>query len=143
MESVKWDLANFVKKSDANWDILNPSLVRMGVTIRKCASLLALVEGKQEAELKHVLQAIAAAEEWVKNLMIVSTQISASDFERNCDLIEQFVRERDNSVKLEVVNRRFKSWRVRDLQEAVGALCSQGRLREISGKTGKFLEVNK
>jgi hypothetical protein len=143
MESVKWDLANFVKKSDANWDILNPSLVRMGVTIRKCASLLALVEGKQEAELKHVLQAIAAAEEWVKNLMIVSTQISASDFERNCDLIEQFVRERDNSVKLEVVNRRFKSWRVRDLQEAVGALCSQGRLREISGKTGRFLEVNK
>lgn len=143
MESVKWTLANLVKKSDANWDILNPSLVRMGTTIRKCASLLALVEGLDEADVKHVLQAIAAAEEWVKNLLIVASQISASDFERNTDLIEQFVKERDDSVKLEVLNRRFKSWRVRDLNEALGALYSQGRLKEVSTKSGKFVEVNK
>jgi hypothetical protein len=115
----------------------------MGATIRKCASLLALVEGKEEAELKHVLQAIDAAEEWVKNLMIVGSQISASDFERNCDLVEQFVRERDDKVKLEFVNRRFKAWRVRDLQETIGALISQGRLKETSSKEGKWLEVNK
>jgi hypothetical protein len=143
MESVKWDLANLIKKSDVNWDILNPSLVRMGTTIRKCASLLALVEGRDEADLKHVLQAIEAAEEWVKNLMIVGSQISASDFERNCDLVEQFVRERDDKVKLEFVNRRFKAWRVRDLAETIGALTSQGRIKETSGKDGKWLEINK
>jgi len=143
MESVKWDLANLVRKSDVNWDILNPSLVRMGTTIRKCASLLALVEGRDEADLKHVLQAIEAAEEWVKNLMIVGSQISASDFERNCDLVEQFVRERDDKVKLEFVNRRFKAWRVRDLAETIGALTSQGRIKETSGKDGKWLEINK
>lgn len=143
MESVKWDLANLVKKSDVNWDILNPSLVRMGTTIRKCASLLALVEGKEEANLKHVLQAIDAAEEWVKNLMIVASQISASDFERHCDEVEQFVKERDDKVKLEFVNRRFKAWRVRDLQETISALVSQGRLKEIADKSGKWLAVNK
>jgi hypothetical protein len=143
MEVVKWDLANLVKKSDVNWDILNPSLVRMGTTIRKCASLLALVEGLDEADEKHVLQAIEAAEEWVKNLFIVAGQISASDFERNCDLVEQFVKERDDKVKLEFVNRRFKAWRVRDLQETIGALTSQGRLKESSDKNGKWLEVNK
>ena len=143
MESVKWDLANLVRKSDVNWDILNPSLVRMGTTIRKCASLLALVEGLDEADVKHVLQAIQAAEEWVKNLMIVGSQISASDFERHCDEVEQFVRERDDKVKLEFVNRRFKAWRVRDLQETIGALTSQGRLKEVSDKNGKWLEVNK
>ena len=143
MEQVKWDLVNLVKKSDVNWDILNPSLVRLGVTIRKCASLLALQEGCDEADTKHVLQAIEAAEEWVKNLLIVSSQISASDFERNTDLVEQFVQEREGRIKLELVNRRFKAWRVRDLQEAIGALCSQGRLREVSDKGSKYLEVNR
>lgn len=143
MTEVKWQLANLVKTSDTNWDILNPSLVRMGVTIRKCASLLALVEGRNDADVKHVLQAIQAAEEWVKNLFIVAEKISASDFERNCDEVEAYVKAKDGKIKLEFVNRRFKAWRVRDLQESIGALCSQGRLREISDKAGKWLEVNK
>lgn len=143
MTKVKWDLANIVKPSDPNWDIINPSMVRMGVTIRKCASLLALSEGKDEAQEIHVLKAIAFAEEWVKNLFIIAEQISASDFERNCDLVEQFVKERDGKVKLEFVNRRFKAWRVREIQETISALVSQGRIRELSGKEGKWLELNK
>jgi hypothetical protein len=143
MSKVKWDMVNLVKKSDQNWDIINPSLVRMGITIRKCASLLALSEGLGEADVKHVVKAIQYAEEWIKNLFIIAEQISASDFERNCDLVEQFVKERDNKVKLEFVNRRFKAWRVRDLQESINALVSQGRIRELSGKEGKWLELNR
>jgi hypothetical protein len=143
MSKVKWDMVNLVKKSDQNWDIINPSLVRMGITIRKCASLLALSDGLEEADVKHVVKAIEYAEEWIKNLFIIAEQISASDFERNCDLVEQFVKERDNKVKLEFVNRRFKAWRVRDLQESINALVSQGRIRELSGKEGKWLELNR
>ena len=143
MSKVKWDMVNLVKKSDQNWDIINPSLVRMGITIRKCASLLALSDGLDEADVKHVVKAIEYAEEWIKNLFIIAEQISASDFERNCDLVEQFVKERDNKVKLEFVNRRFKAWRVRDLQESINALVSQGRIRELSGKEGKWLELNR
>jgi hypothetical protein len=143
MTQVKWDLAHLVKKSDSNWDIINPSLVRLGVTIRKCASLLALSDGRDRTEEYDVLCAIHYAEEWVKNLMIVSSQISASDFERNCDEVENFVRERDGRVKLEFVNRRFKAWRVRDLQEAIGALCSQGRIKEQSEAGGKWLALNR
>jgi hypothetical protein len=142
MTEVKWALANIVPKSDPNWDIINPSLVRMGVTIRKCASLLALSEGKNEAAIIHVVKAIRFAEEWVKNLLIVAETISASEFERNCDLVEQFVKERDGRVKLEFVNRRFKAWRVREIQEVIGALTSQGRVREHSGKEGRWLEIN-
>ena len=143
MTQVKWDLANLVKKSDANWDIINPSLVRMGVTIRKCATLLAVSDGRKVTELIDVLKAIEAAEEWVKNLLIVARQINASDFERACDEVEAFVRTKDDKVKLEFVNRRFKAWRVRDLQEAIGALASQGRLKEVSEAGGKWLVINK
>ena len=143
MSKVKWDMVNLVKKTDQNWDIINPSLVRMGITIRKCASLLALSDGLDEADVKHVVKAITYAEEWIKNLFIIAEQISASDFERNCDLVEQFVKERDGKVKLEFVNRRFKAWRVREIQETISALVSQGRIRELSGKEGKWLELNK
>jgi len=143
MTQVKWALVNLVKKSDPNWDIINPSLVRMGVTIRKCATLLAVSDGRKVTELIDVLKAIESAEEWVKNLLIVARQINASDFERACDEIELFVRGKDDRVKLEFVNRRFKAWRVRDLQEAVGALASQGRVKEVSEAGGKWLVTNK
>jgi len=143
MTQVKWALVNLVKKSDPNWDIINPSLVRMGVTIRKCATLLAVSDGRKVTELIDVLKAIESAEEWVKNLLIVARQINASDFERACDEIEFFVRGKDDRVKLEFVNRRFKAWRVRDLQEAIGALASQGRVKEVSEAGGKWLVTNK
>lgn len=143
MTKVKWDLVNLVKKSDPNWDIINPSLVRMGVTIRKCATMLAVSDGRRTTELIDVLKAIEAAEEWVKNLMIVARQINASDFERACDEVESFVRTKDGRVRLEQVNRRFKAWRVRDLQEAIGALASQGRVKEVSESGSKYLVVNK
>ena len=143
MTQAKWKLVNLVKKSDPNWDIINPSLVRMGVTIRKCATLLAVSDGRKETELIDVLKAIEAAEEWIKNLMIVARKINASDFERACDEVEAFVRSKDDKVKLEFVNRRFKAWRVRDLQEAIGALASQGRIKEVSESGGKWLAINK
>ena len=143
MTQVKWKLVNLVKKSDPNWDIINPSLVRMGITIRKCATLLAVSDGRKETELIDVLKATEAAEEWVKNLMIVARKINASDFERACDEVEGFVRSKDDKVKLEFVNRRFKAWRVRDLQEAVSALASQGRIKEVSESGSKWLVVNK
>ena len=143
MTKVKWELVNLVKKSDPNYDIINPSLVRLGVTVRKCATMLAASEGRHMTELIDVLKAVEAAEEWVKNLLIVARQISASDFERACDEVESFVHSRDDKVKLEQVNRRFKAWRVRDLQEAIGALASQGRLKEIADSGSKYLVVNK
>lgn len=143
MTQVKWDLANLVKKSDPNWDIINPSLVRLGVTIRKCATLLAVSDGRSQTEMIDVLKAIEAAEEWVKNLLIVARQINASEFERNCDEVEAFVRSKDDRVKLEQVNRRFKAWRVRELQETIGALASQGRVKEVSEAGGKWLIINR
>jgi hypothetical protein len=143
MTQVKWKLMNLVKVSDPNWDIINPSLVRMGVTIRKCATLLAVSDGRMQTELIDVLGAIQAAEEWIKNLLIVARKINASDFERACDEVEAFVRSKDDKIKLEFVNRRFKAWRVRDLQEAIGALASQGRLKEVSEAGGKWLVINK
>ena len=98
---------------------------------------------RKTTELIDVLKAIEASEEWVKNLMIVARKINASDFERACDEVESFVNSKEDKVKLEFVNRRFKAWRVRDLQEAIGALASQGRIKEVMDSGAKWLVVNK
>lgn len=143
MTEVKWTLANLVKTTDPNYDILNPSLVRLGVTIRKCASLLALADGRQQTEMVDVLNAIHYAEEWVRNLIVIASQISASSFERQTDEVEAFVKASDDRVRLERVNRRFKSWRMRDLQESISSLQQQGRIVEVSEKGVKYLAVNK
>lgn len=143
MQEVKWTMSTMLT-SHRNWDILEPSLVRMGVTIRKCASLLALSEGKDVADERHVLLAIEAAEEWVTNLVNLSDKISASDFERACDRIEQYVVERGGSVELAVLNRRFRAIDARFLDGYLKALIGQGRLREGGGeKQRKYIELNK
>lgn len=143
MQEVKWSMSTMFS-THRNWDIIEPSLVRMGVTIRKCASLLALSEGEDEASLRHVLLAIEAAEEWVTNLVNLSDKISASDFERQCDRIEQYVVERGGSVELAVLNRRFRALDARFLSGYLEALKGQGRLRAIDGEKKRvYIEINK
>lgn len=143
MTEVKWKLANLVKTTDSNYDILNPSLVRLGVTIRKCASLLALADGRDRTELVDVLTAIHYAEEWVRNLLIIASKISASSFERQCDEVEAFIKSAENKIRMERVNRRFKAWRMRDLQESINSLQQQGRIVEVSERGAKYLAINK
>lgn len=138
MQEVKWQMTKMFE-GHQQWDVLEPSLVRMGVTIRKAASLLALSEGKEIAELRHVLLAIEAAEEWVTNLLTVAGKISASDFERSCDQIEAFVSTKAGEVKKTVVLRRFRAIDYRLFEGYLKALYQQGRLREFVGQGNQVM----
>jgi len=142
LQDAKWELIQKYEK-DANWEILEPSLVRMGVTIRKAASLMAMADGRSQIDLTDVLLSLEAAEDWITNLTIVADQISASDWQRACDEIEEFVREKGGSIKRELVIRRFKHIELRFVQGYLDSLYAQGRLREIDG-TGraKYIELN-
>ena len=73
----------------------------------------------------------------------MADQISASDWQRACDEIEEFVREKGGSIKRELVIRRFKHIELRFVQGYLDSLYAQGRLREIDG-TGraKYIELN-
>ena len=133
LQDAKWQLTKTFEK-DRNFEILEPSLVRMGVTIRKAASMLAVSEGRTKATLRDVLMALEAAETWVANLVTVASQISASDWERACDEIVAFVDSRGGEVKREVVMRKFKSVELRFLLSYLDALYGQGRLREFNGE---------
>lgn len=132
-----YDLA--VKR--AEWEILDPSIVRLYESVRKAASLLALDDGRTEVELRDVVCAIAYAEEWVENLFYVCEQISASIWAREVDEVENFVLAKGGEVLRQVVFRKFASRHPRDLLLQIDALHAQGRVVEADKDGKKYLRA--
>lgn len=120
------------------WDILDPSLIRLSESVRKAASLLALEDGRAEVELDDLLVALVAAEEWVSSLFYVTQQISASQWAREVDEIEQFLIAKGGEVNREVLMRKFASRHIRDLQTQIETLHAQGRMVEAEDKGRKL-----
>lgn len=127
----------------AEWDVLEPSIIRLSESVRKAASLLALDDGRAEVELRDVVLAIVAAEEWTANLFFVAEQISASAWAREVDEIEQFVMAKGGTVGREVVMRKFASRHLRDLMTQLESLHAQGRVVEAEDKGKKILRLVK
>lgn len=123
------------------WDTLDPSLIRLSESVRKAASLLALEESRTEVELRDVVLAIEAAEEWVGNLFWVTAQISASAWAREVDEIEAFVLSRGGQVTRQALFRKFASRQLRDLLQQLEHLHAQGRVVEVTEDQKKFLRA--
>lgn len=137
LQTAKWEMATMFT-GDKNFDILEPSLVRMGVTIRKCASLLALSEGRVVSELRDVLRALEAAEEWIGNLIIISNKLSASDWQRACDDVEAYIQSRPGGVaKRSDVMRRFRAVEGQKMVMYLRSLSDQGRIKEYTDRDRK------
>lgn len=135
---AKWDLVNLSTAEDQNFDILNPSLVRMGVNIRKAATLLALADGRDEVNIDDVILAIQAAEEWTDNLFDITSRISASEWQRACDEVEEFVLSKGEPVSKVSVIRRFRAIETKYLTSYLESLYAQGRLYEFKGTNGAW-----
>src|SRR5690606_41001355 len=115
---------------------------RMGPNVRRAASLLALEDGRDEVLLQDVLIAIEQAEEWIANLFLMAQKVSASQWARDVDEIENFIRAKNGRALFEVVMRKFNSRRNRDLLEQIASLQAQGRVREANKNGRKYLEIN-
>jgi len=144
IQDAKWQL-NKMFERDPNFEILQPALVRMGVMIRKAASMLVLSEGRTVIEVRDILLALKAAEEWTSSLAIVARQIVASDWQRATDEIEAFLDGLPfHEAKRERLLRKFKHVEGVRMEQMIGSLIAQGRLREYGGgTTGKMIAVVK
>jgi hypothetical protein len=142
LQEVKWKMAHLYESSP-NWDILEPSLVRMGVTIRKIASALALAKGFHRVGLNEILFAIGQAEEWVANLLTVSSMIASSDFERGCNQIEEFIESKDGEVTIAALHRRFRALEPRVMQMFLESLTNQHRIYEFKSSSSRMMGLTK
>lgn len=130
-------------QQQAEWEILQPSIIRLSESVRKAASLLALDDGRPEVELRDVVVALSSAEEWVENLFYIAKQITASAWARECDEVEAFVIAKGGWVFREVVMRKFSSRHPRDLLLQLESLHAQGRVIETDVKGKKALSLVK
>lgn len=133
--------ARALAQARPEWEILDPSLVRLSETVRKAASLMALDDGRAEVELRDVLMALVAAEEWLANLFFVASQVSSSMFARECDDIEAFVLSKGGEVLRQAVFTKFKARMLRDLITQLDSLHAQGRVVEADRDGKKVLRA--
>lgn len=129
--------------AQGEWEVLEPAIIRLSESVRKAASLLALDDQRAEVELRDVVLALVAAEEWTANLFHIAKQISASAWARECDEVEAFVAAKSPWVFREVVMRKFSSRHPRDLLLQLESLHAQGRVIEIDVKGKKALTLVK
>lgn len=127
LDDAAWDLVRLVPESDPNYDILNPSLTRLGMTIKKCAALLAVADGRTVVEMQDVCYVLEQAETWAENLISIAAQISASEFERKQDEIEAWISARaDKRATKTTVTNRFGKGDYREFKLVMEALENRG-----------------
>lgn len=146
LDDAAWDLVRLVPESDPNYDILNPSLTRLSDTMKKCAALLAVADGRDTVEMKDVYAVLEYTEVWAANLISIGSQISASEFEHACDEIELFVESKpDRQVTGPTLYNRFKARNPRDFKIQLESLEARGILMrsETGGRTRYFINQNK
>ena len=115
----------------------------MGVTIWKMASSPALSEGRATVTVPDILIAIAQAEEWIENLLKVSTMIASSDFERGCNEIEGFIESKNGEVTVAALHRRFRALEPRVMQMFLESLTNQHRVYEFKSGSSRMMGLTK
>jgi hypothetical protein len=137
----KWNARELANKRP-EWELLEPCMIRIGPNVRRCASLLALADGRDEVTLTDTLCAIEQAEEWLQALFYMVERVSESQWARETDEIELFLLGKGGSARYETVMAKFRSRRSRDLMEQINSLYLQGRVSEKNVNGKKFLQVN-
>jgi hypothetical protein len=137
----KWEMGEYTQGHDHE-ESIEPSRQRLALSIWKCAILLAMYDKSDEVELRHMLIAIHYSEDWFRNLVRMAGAISASEWQREVDLVESMIASKGGRMRYEDVYKRFANKRKREFDEMLDALKSQGRLG-VSSESGKmYLEVN-
>lgn len=119
-------------KGHEKYVALEPAITRLGrETTWKCAALLALYRGETTFTLTDVLVALSYAEEWYDSLIRAVEATSESDFSRDVNEIEAYIRAQNGPVTEAKLNHRFRSLiqrSPRELSERIQFLQVSGRI---------------
>lgn len=129
-----------------HWDIVEPSVTRLMESMLKAAGICAMYRGDSTILMDDALHAIKAAEEWLENLHRVVAMISAGDWQRLCDEIEDWVRQRGGSASKAQILNRFRNNIAKDGREIdnyLNFLTESGILNRMESGGGAIkYEIN-
>lgn len=133
-------------KSHERYAALEPAIKRLGrETLWKMAALTALYRGDEEILLEDALVAVHYAQDWYRDLIRVVEATSESDFSRDVNEIEAYVKSQGGSVSEAKVNHRFRSMirrSPRELSERLDFLRISGRLNRSEAEGRVMYTLN-
>lgn len=130
---------NLDAQKNERYDVLTGPLARLSETMVKCASLLALYRGDVNFDLTDATIAVYYASIWYENMLQVVAQTSESEFSRDVEEIEMYIKSQGGTVTETRILHRFRTMiqrSPRELEDRIGFLRSSGRILRISGEGG-------
>lgn len=134
LEVAKKAMGKILQAQDAK-DILEPAVTRLGDNIRKAAALFAVADGRRTVYREDMLAAILQGEEWFDNLLWVSGQIVASEFQRETDEVERVLVGRGGELTMAQLTHAFKRWEPRYFGDRLASLEAQHRVLIDANRT--------
>lgn len=131
-------------KGKERFETLKGPLTRLRETSVKCAALLAMYRGETTFTLTDALVAIRYVSEWYESMVRVVNETSESDFSRDCNEIESYVR-LQGEVSGAKLNHRFRNFikrSPRELSDRIDFLVESGRLLADRGTGSTVYRIN-
>lgn len=106
---------------------------RLGVSIYKCACLLAMVEGTgRPVEMRHVVMAINYGQSWITNMFRMVDRVASTDWARRQMAITDALLDADGSLTFTQLFRKFKhQYNSKDFGVLIDTMISAGAIALI------------
>ena len=91
LDEIQFKLETLVDEEHRSFDILSPSLTRLGENIRRAAALMAMSDARTTITVEDVLFAASHGEKWCKNLFEVARNVSSNMWQREVEEIWKFI----------------------------------------------------
>lgn len=110
-------------------ELLRPVGIRFAISVRKCASLVAMSDGRSEVNLLDELTVLEFAEEWLANMVYMTEQTTATSLSRDVNRVERFIANtKTREVRQEKVFAYFTDLDNRRVDECISRLVLEGRV---------------
>lgn len=136
----KWEMGDYTS-GHPNEESIEPSRQRLALSVWKIAVLLAMYERSETVELRHVLIAIHYSEQWFANLVRMAGAISASEWQREVDSLENLIATRGGRIRYEEAFKKFGDKKKREFDDMIESLHSQARINIVFEGNKRFLET--
>lgn len=100
---------------------------RLSHNVGKCATLLAMSQGKDEVQVSHVVSAINYCNTWFSNMLKMATKVSESGWKRQQDEVLAALVEAGGEISYRKLYAKFRATiKVRDYTDVMTALVESG-----------------
>lgn len=129
---VKWDIYEAALNHELS-EVLSATTDRMGTSVMKCAVLLAMSEKMERVEMRHVLKAIALAEEWYSATALIAGRILHSSWSaRQEELLAAAKSRVDGITQQELYSRYRTRMQEKDIESDLNVLMKAGLIKKVA-----------